>query len=114
VTSATLNERLLPSVKTTFEELWVLEIPFSGTPRVISMSVAEAMKRARGCALTVLGGAAIGTGGALALGGGPLVAISITVTGFACAVMFVGFGAILPKLEEAIAHGFERVFPQRE
>jgi len=114
VASATQNERILPSVKSTFEELLVFEIPFSGSPRIISMSAAEAMSRARGCALFVLSAAAIRSGAVFATGAEPYVAISIAVEGVACALVFVGFGAILPLLEEALARGFGRIFNEKE
>src|SRR5215469_101036 len=60
VAAASLDLRIPPTAKTTYDELEVVEIPFSGSPKIIAMSLKEAMKRARGAGIFVLGGAGLG------------------------------------------------------
>ena len=107
VTAAAMNENILPSTKTLFEEVFELEVPFSGS--LISLSLAQVMQRTRGAAMVVVGGGVTGAAAALAQGS-VMVALTLTTSGLGCGLLLISFGVVLPYLEGALERGAARVF----
>jgi uncharacterized membrane protein len=108
VTAAAFDEGVLPSAKAAFDHLLTDEIPFSGSQKITPLTIAQAIRWARGCGVFVLSGAALGAGHGLATGSSIGTVLSISGGGVAAAFLFIAFAALLPQLEDAVARGFQR------
>lgn len=105
--SAALNDGVLPSAKNAFDELEIMELPFSGSPQIKAMTLAAATAACRGCGIYMLSQSAYAGGAELSHDF--VTALLTSVEGAGLALVFISFGAVLPDLEQALKRGMRRL-----
>jgi hypothetical protein len=95
------NSEALPEMREAYEQIRSAEIPFAGSNPIKALTLPKLRDMIRGCAIVPLGAAAYNAPAQLA-GHHYLHAIAFLTEAFSLALLFIGFGSLVPLVERAI------------